>query len=61
MAPEALFNPELIKEGDETLGMHKLCFKSIVDCDLDVRTDLYENIILSGGSTMYEGLADRLE
>jgi actin len=61
MAPEALFNPDLIKEGDETLGMHKLCFKSITDCDLDVRKDLYENIILSGGSTMYDGLPDRVE
>lgn len=61
MAPEALFNPGLIKEGDETKGMHELCFQSITDCDLDVRKDLYENIILSGGSTMYEGLPDRIE
>jgi len=61
MAPEALFEPGLIKEGDETLGMHKLCFKSITECDLDVRKDLYENIILSGGSTLYEGLPDRVE
>lgn len=61
MAPEALFHPDLIKEGDETLGMHRLCFKSITDCDLDVRKDLYENIILSGGSTLYEGLPDRIE
>jgi len=61
LAPEALFDPGLIKEGDETLGMHKLCFKSITECDLDVRKDLYENIILSGGSTLYEGLPDRVE
>jgi actin-related protein len=61
MAPEALFHPDLIKEGDETLGMHRLAFKSITDCDLDVRKDLYENIILSGGSTLYEGLPDRIE
>jgi actin-related protein len=61
MAPEALFRPDLIKEGDETLGMHTMCFKSITDCDLDVRKDLYENIILSGGSTLYEGLPDRIE
>jgi actin len=60
MAPEALFDPGLIKEGDETLGMHQLCFKSITDCDLDVRPDLYGNIILSGGSTLYENLPDRI-
>jgi actin beta/gamma 1 len=43
------------------MGMHQLCSKSITDCDLDVRTDLYGNIILSGGTTLYEGLPDRLE
>ena len=28
MGPEALFNPALIKEGDETLGMHDMAFKT---------------------------------
>ena len=28
---------------------------------MDVRRDLLKNIILSGGSTMYEGLSDRLK
>jgi actin len=60
LACEALFNPGLIKEGDEALGMSDLASKSIKECDLDIRKDLYENIILSGGSTMYEGLADRI-
>lgn len=60
MAPEALFYPGLIKEGDETLGMHKLAFSSTQECDLDIRKDLYQNVILSGGTTLYEGLSDRL-
>lgn len=29
-------------------------------CDVDVRKDLYGNIVLSGGSTMYNGIAERL-
>lgn len=29
MAPEALFFPDLIKEGDEVEGMHKMAFGSI--------------------------------
>ena len=29
MAPEALFDPGLIKEGDETPGMHKMAFNSV--------------------------------
>jgi len=61
MAPEALFNPGLIKEGDETPGMHTMSYKSIQECDIDIRKDLYSNVILSGGTTLYEGLPDRLE
>ena len=29
-------------------------------CDIDVRRDLYSNIVMSGGSTMYDGLPERL-
>jgi len=61
LAPEALFHPDLIKEGDEALGMHQMCHKSIQDCDVDIRKDLYNNVILSGGTTLYKGLPDRLE
>lgn len=61
MAPEALFNPGLIKEGDETPGMHTMAFATAQECDLDIRKDLYNNVILSGGTTLYEGLPDRLE
>jgi len=59
-APELLFQPALKEEGSEVLGMHQLAQKSIMACDVDIRKDLYENIILSGGSTLYEGLPDRL-
>ena len=29
-------------------------------CDNDVRKDLFQNIILSGGSTLFEGMGERL-
>lgn len=29
-------------------------------CDIDVRKDLLANIVLSGGSTMFDGIAERL-
>ena len=29
-------------------------------CDLDVRKDLYANVILSGGTTMFTGFGERL-
>jgi actin-related protein len=30
-------------------------------CDIDIRKDLYGNIVLSGGTTMFPGIADRLQ
>ena len=30
-------------------------------CDVDIRRGLYNNIILSGGSTMFYGIKDRLD
>ena len=30
-------------------------------CSLDIRKDLYGNIVLSGGTTMFEGIAERME
>ena len=32
-----------------------------MNCSVDVRNDLYSNIILSGGTTMFEGIQERLE
>lgn len=46
--------------GREVDSIQDLTFKSIQECDVDVRRDLYQNILLSGGSTMYEGIAERL-
>ena len=33
---------------------------AIKQCDVDLQRDLYANIVLSGGSTMYPGLKERL-
>lgn len=56
--PELLFQPEL--DGMTCDGMQKLADASIGDSDLDVRKDLAKNVILSGGTTEFEGLPDRL-
>jgi len=58
-APEALFDPSMV--GLEQDGIHKLIFNSIMKCDVDIRKDLYANIVLSGGSTMYPGIHERVE
>jgi len=57
--PEVLFQPALI--GSEAKGLHDSTFDSIISCDVDVRDDLYSNVVLSGGNTLFPGLADRLE
>jgi len=56
--PEVLFQPSFI--GKEAQGIHDTMFATIMKCDVDIRKDLYANIVLSGGSTMYDGIADRL-
>lgn len=43
-APEALFNPAVL--GREAGGIHLSTFNSIIKCDVDVRKDLYGNIVL---------------
>jgi len=57
--PEVLFQPNMI--GKEEEGVHKLTFKSIMKCDVDIRKDLYANTVMSGGTTMFTGLSDRLQ
>ena len=57
--PEALFQPSKI--GKDFAGIHELTFQSIMKCDVDVRKDLYNNIVLAGGTTMFPGIGDRLK
>jgi len=57
--PEALFQPSLL--GLESVGIHECTYNSIMKCDIDIRNDLYGNVVLSGGTTMFPGLKDRLQ
>jgi len=58
-APEALFQPHLINV--EGHGIAELVFSTIQAADIDIRSEMYKHIVLSGGSTMYSGLPSRLE
>merc|ERR1712018_63494 len=57
--PETLFQPSFI--GMESTGVHEATYNSIMKCDIDIRKDLYANNVLSGGTTMYPGIADRMQ
>ncbi|CAD7967086.1 unnamed protein product [Amoebophrya sp. A120] len=56
--PEVLFQPSFI--GKESSGIHDTTFQSIMKCDVDIRKDLYANVVLSGGTTMYPGIGERM-
>jgi len=56
--PEALFQPSML--GLEAVGIHETTYNSIMKCDVDIRKDLYANTVLSGGTTMYQGIAERM-
>jgi len=56
--PEVLFQPSFM--GKEASGIHDTMFQTIMKCDVDIRKDLYANIVLSGGTTMFTGISERL-
>ena len=57
-ACELLFTPSHF--GYETNGAHVMAHTAIARSDCDLRRALYGAIILSGGSTMFDGFGDRL-
>ncbi|EAX95790.1 Actin family protein [Trichomonas vaginalis G3] len=58
-APEILFQPDLI--GLECKGLSDLLFDTIMKADINLRRNLFESIVVSGGTTMFPGLSERLQ
>ena len=58
-APECMFQPHLVDI--EQPGVAEMLFETIQNAAVDIRSDLYKHIVLSGGSSMYPGLPSRLE
>ena len=46
--------------GRESSGIHEATYNSIMKCDICIRRDFYANIVMSGGSTMFPGMVDRM-
>lgn len=53
--------PSLLTSGMESAGIHETTYNGIMKCDIDIRKDLYANNVLSGGTTMYPGIGDRMQ
>merc|ERR1740117_1365415 len=74
--PELMFQPALARDDTQPLyefdnvtgkptstadmGIHHTVHETIQMLDCDVQADCYNNIIVSGGSSMYPGLPERL-
>ncbi|MEW5307680.1 MAG: hypothetical protein WDW36_010058 [Sanguina aurantia] len=58
-APEVLFTPSMVDS--EAPGIAQMTFNAINEASMDVRRRLYEHIVISGGSSMYPGLPDRMQ
>lgn len=54
-----MFKPKLV--GKEIKGIHEQTKNSIFTCDMDIRRELCGNVVLSGGTTMFEGLEKRTQ
>ncbi|XP_072448128.1 actin-like protein 7A [Chiloscyllium punctatum] len=57
--PEALFNPSLM--GSREAGLHTLALNIINKCDSSLIEEMYTNILLCGGSTMFSGFRVRFQ
>ena len=57
-SPEILFQPLLV--GVDQSGIHELAYNAAVKCDQDIRKQLFGNIILSGGNTIFPKIKMKL-
>ncbi|XP_003742549.1 actin-related protein 3 [Galendromus occidentalis] len=60
LGPEIFFHPEFANP-DFTTPISEIVDTCIQSCPIDVRRPLYNNIVLSGGSTMFRDFGRRLQ
>ncbi len=51
--PEMLFQPVMNNSLTQSVGIHEQTYKSIKKCDEDIHKDLYYNVVLCGGSSLF--------
>ena len=55
--PEALFAPKTM--GKEEEGIVESCYNTIQKCDDDLKSEMFGNIVISGGNTNFKGFNNR--
>ena len=57
--PELLFQPQFFQK--DHYGLHEQTFKSIKRCDEDIEKDLFQNVVLCGGSSLFLKIRKKFE
>ena len=55
---EILFQPSLC--GVEAPGIHEIIYNSIMNCHVELREELFRNIVICGGTSLFPGMTERL-
>jgi actin-related protein len=59
-AAEVLFTPTYDSNLKVEDGIHKFTYDAVMKCSRDIHKDLFHNIVLAGGGTMFEGMQTRM-
>ena len=59
--PEVIFQPSLMKSKNISKGIHQIVYESAMKCDSAIQSNLFANIVLSGGHSMLPGFDKRLQ
>jgi len=60
LGPELFFNPE-VYSSQFTTPLPQVVDEAVMACPIDTRRPLFENVVLSGGSTMFKKFGRRLQ
>jgi len=55
---EILFQPKFYNKGDK--GIHQIVHTSVMNCNQERHKELFNNIVLAGGGSLFEGFSNRL-
>ena len=56
---EPLFQPSLLSL--DAIGVHQVLHETVSKCDIDLRKELFGNIVLSGGTCSTKGMRERMK
>ena len=56
---EAFFKPDLFCK--DSCGIHETIFNSIMNCGAVIHKDLFGHVVLANGSSLFPGIAERMQ